>query len=372
MPFLPFVLLLAWQAISKSASFALGWATALYFGQVPGRQGRVLAVVSLLAAGWLIVLAGFGAPLAAGAALDAAGIIGRNFSVEPIHVLALTAAIVLVPPACAAATVWAEFHDERSLRQWLHLVPVSYPAAATLGIGVLLMVLFTPVLVVRRLWQRQVLLQAAISMRPGTDDDQLLAAVRAALRSLGLERVEVSEAEGFLSWPMRTVGFAARHLIGAVVRGEPMRLRVDGLRLYAYATNVAVIGSAEAAYRVRAALLRELPFGGARLTWSDEAQDLEEELVEVHERRNENPAVVRDALDRLQRRMDEAHLDAEEWGVLYRIRLQVELESVDVDGAEAPLGQRAKVRIAKPATSTKAMKTTSSRAVQLTRRAGSG
>ena len=31
MPFLPFVLLLAWQAISKSASFALGWATAIYF-----------------------------------------------------------------------------------------------------------------------------------------------------------------------------------------------------------------------------------------------------------------------------------------------------------------------------------------------------
>ena len=40
MPFLPVVLVLAWQALSKSASFALGWATAIYFGQVPGRQGR--------------------------------------------------------------------------------------------------------------------------------------------------------------------------------------------------------------------------------------------------------------------------------------------------------------------------------------------
>ena len=50
MPFLPFVLLLAWQAISKSASFALGWATAIYFGQVPGKQGRILAVISLASA----------------------------------------------------------------------------------------------------------------------------------------------------------------------------------------------------------------------------------------------------------------------------------------------------------------------------------
>ena len=64
MPFLPFVLLVAWQAVSRSASFALGWATALYFGQVPGRQGRILAVVSLLSLAWLIVLVGFGVPMA--------------------------------------------------------------------------------------------------------------------------------------------------------------------------------------------------------------------------------------------------------------------------------------------------------------------
>ena len=48
MPFLPFVLLLVWQVIGRSASFALGWATALYFGQVPGKQGHVLALISLV------------------------------------------------------------------------------------------------------------------------------------------------------------------------------------------------------------------------------------------------------------------------------------------------------------------------------------
>ena len=38
-------------------------ATALYFGQVPGRQGRILSVVSLLAAAWLILSIGFGIPI---------------------------------------------------------------------------------------------------------------------------------------------------------------------------------------------------------------------------------------------------------------------------------------------------------------------
>ena len=67
MPFLPVVLLVAFQAVSKAATFVLGWATALYFGQVPGRQGRILSVISLLAAAWIVVLVGFAVPLLVGA-----------------------------------------------------------------------------------------------------------------------------------------------------------------------------------------------------------------------------------------------------------------------------------------------------------------
>ena len=73
---------MAWQALSKSASFALGWATAIYFGQVPGRQGRVLSVISLVAAGWVILVVGFAIPIFGGAALEALGIIEENFDVH--------------------------------------------------------------------------------------------------------------------------------------------------------------------------------------------------------------------------------------------------------------------------------------------------
>ncbi len=84
MPFLPFVLLILWQVIGRSASFALGWATALYFGQVPGKQGHVLALISLLAAGWVLLLAGFAVPLLVGAAADALGVVPRNFDLESL------------------------------------------------------------------------------------------------------------------------------------------------------------------------------------------------------------------------------------------------------------------------------------------------
>lgn len=326
MPFLPFVLLLAWQALSKSASFALGWATAIYFGQVPGKQGRLLAVISLASAAWVIVIVGFALPLLGGAMLEALGIIERNFQVEPLHVVALWAGIVLAPPAIAAITVVAEFHDERKVGTWLRLVPVAYPAVASLGAGVIQMVLFTPILIVRRWMKKQSLVQTALSMREDTDRDALSETVEAALHTIGIDEVSVEEAHGLLAWPMLTVGFAARTLVGAVVRGHPMRLRADGLQLFAYATNVAVLGPSEDAHRARAALERELPFDNARLTWSDDAQDLEDAIVAARREAGDDLRDLHERLDHVQRRIDSESLSAEEWNILYRLRLQAEHE----------------------------------------------
>jgi hypothetical protein len=324
MPFLPLVLLLAWQAVSKSASFALGWATALYFGQVPGRQGRILAVISLLALAWLIVLVGFGIPIVVGALLDAAGVIPRNFDVRPIHYVGLVTAVVATPPAIAACVVFGGFFDGRDLPTWLRLVPVSYPATLMLGLSVLQMVLFTPVLLVQR-WRRgRTLVQVPLVMRPDADDDDLLELVEAAIGAAGIDETRAEEATGPKSWPMRTVGFAARHLLGAVVRGTPIRV-VDGdVEVLAYATNVAIIGREEIAYQVRAAVEREAAFCDAYLTWNDEAQELEDELVAAGSRTNGDLDGLRRRLDRIQARVDRASLNAEEWNVLYRLRLQVE------------------------------------------------
>jgi hypothetical protein len=326
MPFLPFVLLLAWQAISKSASFALGWATAIYFGQVPGKQGRILAVISLASAAWLIVIIGFALPLLIGAILEATGIIERNFQVLPLHVIGLWTAILLAPPAIAGITVLVKFHDDRSLKQWLRMIPISYPSVASLGAGVIQMVLFTPILVVRRWVKKQSLLQTALSMREKTDDDDLVETVAKALRGLGIEKIEAEEARGIMAWPMLTVGFAARHLIGAVVRGDPMRLRANGLQLFAYATNVAILGPSAEAHQARAALQRELPFDKARLTWTEDAQDIEDAIVEAYREAGDDLVKLHRALDTTQERIDSESLNTEEWNILYRIRLQAEHE----------------------------------------------
>lgn len=324
MPFLPIVLLAAWQAVSRSASFALGWATALYFGQVPGRQGRVLSVVSLLSAAWVILVVGFAIPILGGALLESVGVIEENFDVRAIHYAGLVAGVVLTPPCVAAAVVFGEFHDERSVGTWARLLPASYPATFMLGLSVLQMVVITPVLLFLRWRRKRKLVQVPLVMRERADDDDLAEAVLTAVRAAGIEDARVERASGPKTWPMRTIAFAAEHLLGAIIRGEPVRLVTDGIEIYAYATNIAILGPKEDAYRLRAAVERELAFSNAYLTWNEEAQAFERELMEVHDSMDGDIDALEQRLDGVQARMDVASLNREEWNVLYRLRLQVE------------------------------------------------
>ena len=342
MPFLPFVLLLAWQALSRSTKFALGWATALYFGEVPGRQGRILSVVSLMAVAWIVVIVGFAVPLLGSALLEAAGVVQDDLDVAWYHYLGLMAAIVGLPPAVAAAAVYGGFHEERDVRTWRSLLPHCYAATLMLGLAVLQMVAFTPILLIQRWREQRMLVQVPLVMREGTDDE-LVDAVRTALRSIEIDEVSVAEVRGLKAWPMRTVGYAVRHLLGAVVRGDPMRLAAGPVQIYAYATNVSITGPKEDAYRIRAAVERELAFCDAYLTWSDEAQDLEDELMAAHESANGDVGALRTRLDEIQGRIDTADLNGEEWNVLYRLRLQVEQAASrradEQEGTERPGGR---------------------------------
>ena len=289
----------------------------------------MLSVISLLAAAWVIVLIGFALPIGLGAALEAAGVIGDNFDVRPLHALGLAAAIILVPVVVAGAATIGEFRGERSIGAWLGLIPVSYPATFMLGLSVLQMVVMTPFLLVERWRHKRALVQVPLVMREGTTDEDLVRNVRSAMSSIGIDEVASEEATGIKSWPMRTVGFAARHLLGSVIRGEPMELRAGDLQVYAYATNVSILGAKEETYRLRAAVERQLALSDAYLTWSEDAQRFEDELRKVSESANGDLAALQKRFDSVQDHIDGASLNSEEWNVLSRMRLQAEREATE-------------------------------------------
>ncbi len=325
MPFLPFVLLIAWHALSRASTLALSWATALYFGSVPGNKGNVLSIMALISTGWVILLVGFGVPMLAGWLLVLAGIIGRNFDLPALPVWGLIAALVLVPPIVAALAEFGDLDGSFSLPRWICHIPTSYPAVASLGLSVIQMVILTPFLLVNRWRRSQQLLQVPLVLQDPGSTDGLAGPVIDALETLGEASFEEEPLSGPISWPLRTVGFAARHLLGRIVRGDPVLIRGDGLQAIVYATNVGILGPAEQAHRARAAIEKRLAYTRAFLSWSPDAQRFERMLREFY--RSSQGEELRYRLDRLQHQIDGASLTSDEWNLLYRLRLQLERAS---------------------------------------------
>ena len=78
----------------------------------------------------------------------------------------------------------------------------------------------------------------------------------------------------------------------------------DGLEVLAYSTNVSILGPEGPAYEARASVEREAAFHEAYLTWNEEAQTLEDELLAAGSRANGDPERLRRRLDRIQVRID--------------------------------------------------------------------
>jgi len=352
MPFLPVVLLIAWQALGRGASFALVWATAIFFGQVPGNKGRLLSIMSLIAAAWLILLVGFALPLSVGWLVERAGLLS-NFDLPNVVVWGLTAAVVLMPPIVGAVAEWGEFNGSRSLGGWLRRMPTSYPATASLGAAVLEMIAIAPALLINRLRNKRSLLQVPLMLSDGESAEELSRPVIDALSTLDVGEFRTTELEGPISWPLRTATFAVEHLLGRVVRGDPVLIEGDDLRVVVYATNIGILGTAEKGFRARAAVERELAFSHASLTWSAESQRLEEQLRRLYRDRDGDVGRFNEALQELQLEIDSAPLASDEWNLLYRLRLQLEREALTGDTAASNGDGQSATAIERPPTASR-------------------
>jgi hypothetical protein len=293
---------------------------------VPGNKGRYLSIIALVAAAWVVVLVGFALPLAAGWLLERAGVLS-NFDLARLEVWVLSAAVVLTPPALAGLSEWGEFDGSRSWGGWLRKVPMSYPASASLGFSVLQMVVITPFLVLDRVRHHRRLLEVPLVLGGGESARDLSKPITDALATLDVGKFERTSLTGPMSWPLRTAGFAARHLLGRVVRGAPILLEGDDLRVIVYATNVGILGREDEAHRARAAIEKELAFTQAFLTWSADSQAFEEQLRRLYRAHREDGSGFGGELDTLQDRIDSAPLPSDEWNLLYRLRLQLEREA---------------------------------------------
>ena len=327
MPFLPLVLVL--QIFGRSTSFALGWATSLFFGQIPGNKGRVVSAASVISLVWVLLLAFVGPLLATGILCEWLGLLDFTaWDLDLVEVLVPLLGLILLPPLVTLMAEISNFHESPSLGGWVSRIPLSYPIALSLGLGLLLMLVVTPVLQLRRRREGRTTQHLPLIVKEGRFEE-LSEDIRAWLEQITGTKARQEEFRGIASWPMRVLRFAAARLLRSVVADDPVRLRAGDVEIALFAMNLSVTAPKDEVFRVRAALHKRLALTEAFLTWSEVPQRFEAELMELRLAKDLTLGERIAALEALQEEIDAAEIKSDEWDVLYRLRLQVERDAYE-------------------------------------------
>lgn len=310
------------QALSRAASFVLGWATSLFFGQIPGGKERVVSMLSAIALAWVVLTYAGGSVSAIVLILERAHIISlRDPTLDDARIQAILIGIVALPPLLMLVAELSHLMEGISPRRWLRNIPVSYPVAMSLGTGVALMLLAGPIVLVRRrragLRTHHIPVLVADANFHGLVND-----IADVLRECTGHEVVVGTLAGLWGLPMRAMRYAAERLFTSVVRADPVLVVAGPVEVAAFAMDVNVTAPAADAYWLRAALYKRFGVGHMHLTWSATSQAFERKLWELHEARGLSRDERDARLVRLEDEIDRAPIGSDEWNVLYRVVLQ--------------------------------------------------
>jgi hypothetical protein len=119
--------------------------------------------------------------------------------------------------------------------------------------------------------------------------------------------------------------------VETLVAQRLVQLRMAGLEIDLYPSDIAMSGRKVIVARARAAIASRLTATAAHLTTSKESQAIEDRIEQAAQTRPEPDAAstglppgVAEALASIDETLAHADLDSSEWELLYRMRLQVE------------------------------------------------
>jgi hypothetical protein len=189
---------------------------------------------------WVLAVVAAGLPFALAALLESLRLTRLgDWALGRREAALLLGWLITVPPIVAAIGEVSASREHRSLRHWVTALPLSYPIALSLGGAVLIMVMLTPLVTLKRTLQGRTTLYIPIVVRDGRIRE-LVADVQKWLAELG-HRTEPRTQVGLGSWPMRVIRFAAAHYFGSAVMSDPMQLRAGAVEVTIAPTTVSVV-----------------------------------------------------------------------------------------------------------------------------------
>ncbi len=318
------ILAAIFRSAGKILNTAFGWATVMLFGKVPENRQIYLSVVAFGSVLWLIVLLGVIFPWFAVWLLSFVKLphwVDRTWIRIAMIVLA-----VILPGVVGIVSLFMLDPSSRpkGVMGKLKAVLKGYPYTLGLALTLILMTVFAPFLKVRNVLKRWTSEHIPVIIE-GSKYLNVVDEVEKALRSSGTE-VTREPASWMLRLPTRILSFFAGSAVQNLVADQLTNLKAKDLEVLVHPSDIVVSSRERDAARGRAILAEQLAFSDAHLTWTKEANEVEDRLRHLwHDIKN--GAGQNGGLDRLHEIDHQLHhlkLSYEEWDTLFREELLVE------------------------------------------------
>ena len=295
----------------------LGWAGTLLFGRVRKDHQVILAAVTFGSVVWAALLVGVIVP-DVGTFLLAFVPVPDFIDPLWVRVGMVVAAAVLPLVVGGAILLLLDSADRPKGRDAVALVLRGYLVTAALALTLVFLAVVGTVRKARVLAKRWSDAHIPAVVRPG-GYERVVRDLEQALDDADLD-VAPRDAPKVLAVPGRLLASVAGRYFSSLVPDRLQQLTGPGIEVLIHQSDIAISGGKSEVARARAAIASRLTSSAAYRTTSAEAQTIEERL----ERLAHDPTHAMAELRWIDDELATIELDADEWEVLYRIRLQVE------------------------------------------------
>ena len=321
------------RSAGKILNTAFGWATIMLFGQVPQERQIYLSIIAFGSVAWIVAVAGVLEPSVATFLLA--------FVTVPAWLdkrwirLGMIAAVVIIPVLVGWLSTRLVDPDERprGAGPFARMVLKGYPFTLGLALTLLVMTVFAPVVKLRALARRWTTQHVAIIVKP-EDYPDVVTDVQRALRMGGLE-TEPHPAHWMLRMPTKFLALFARNAVAPLVADFLTTLVAPNIEVLVHPSDIVIMGRDFDAASARAILAEHLTFTKAYLTWTKEANQIEERLGALW-RSKTSVTSVRRQLAEIDGQLRALKFSYEEWEILFRQRLLIDRQLAGAPPLMAP------------------------------------
>ncbi len=315
------------RSAGKILNTAFGWATSMLFGKVPENRQIYVSVIAFGSVIWIVALLGVIFPAVASFLLA--------FVTLPPWVpkswirLAFLAAAILLPVVVGVVSLLMLDPEDRpaGIGGKAKAVLKGYPYTLGLALTLIMMTAFAPILKVRTLIKRWTDQHVPVVVE-ANDYLDVVGDVQQALARGGL-RTERRQASWMMRFPTRVLTLFAGGAVEHLVADRLTVLAAPTVEVTLHPSDLIISGKNLDASHAHAVITEQLTFTKAYMTWSKDANKLEDRLRAVWQqaRATSNGTVPADVMERLERIGEDLHkaaLPYEEWETLFHEKLVVE------------------------------------------------